>query len=77
MVRAYRSILGLAAAAGLLMASGGALAANTGMSGGGGSPGQSMNTFDPAAEYRKGVDAYKAGEQTLHLMVSLGPASRL
>jgi tetratricopeptide (TPR) repeat protein len=62
-------LLRLTAAASLAAFAGSALAASTGMSGGGGGAGSASSmpsvsapTYDPAAEYRRGLDALKAGK---------------
>lgn len=79
MVQSWRSLVPLAAAAGLLMADP-ALAAG---SGGGGSmdlPSSSAPSYDPAAEYQKGVAAlqgkdYKAAEKAFQRVTQAAPKS--
>ena len=55
-------ILGLATAAGVAALAGAALAAGGGMSGGSPMPSVSAPTFDPAAEYQKGLQDLKSGQ---------------
>jgi Flp pilus assembly protein TadD len=66
MIGLRNRVLGAATAAGAIALCGAALAAGggSGMSGGGGSsmPSISAPSFDPAAEYQKGIQALKAGQ---------------
>ncbi len=64
MARSTWSTLMFAAAMGGAAVTGVALAAGSGMSGGGGGGSLSATapSFDPAEEYRKGAEAYKAGD---------------
>src|SRR5436190_16803838 len=50
------------AAFGLAAVAGAALAAGGGGGGGGEMPSVSAPSYDPAAEYQKGIDAYQAGD---------------
>ncbi len=59
----FTAILGAAGVAGVALAAGGGMSGGSSMGGGSGAmPSQSVPDFDPAEEYRKGAEAFKAGD---------------